>query len=366
MPSYSIVKNHVFIGPAFYCTSGTYKWNIVNDETKKTVLTITDVAKIKLNYYTEHEATPEKVKEIVVNENVVSEILKDGTTYLYELDGDVVVNKKIKVPSGWNSLVYELKLKSNKVYSCIFKDGYFADLTEGNRTYIYESDYNSFISEFENSNGVFERYGLEKLYYIQLIYKGYYYVAKYSSSKTEIFYENQFYTNESIDEILKCVSDKRATYEDICKTEQKIKSMITDGTKQTIKHQNAMVKHIHEHFLSLKCQNKCITYSPENGHDIVSVKVIAVNKFNIVHILTLKFADSQAETYFVLGSSPSKISGYTRYTSEIKELIEKINHYIELHEKYQMVFDLTKLINVKSFIQITPSLPTKRHRTAQF
>lgn len=35
MPSYTIVKDHVFIGPAFYCKSGTYKWNIVNNETKK-------------------------------------------------------------------------------------------------------------------------------------------------------------------------------------------------------------------------------------------------------------------------------------------------------------------------------------------
>jgi hypothetical protein len=347
-------------------------WNIVNDETKKIVFTIKDSALVTHNCYTPNFISPRKIATIEIDGNTVVETFKDGTAYLYDLDGDMMVGKRLKVPVGWTSLIYRFGAKPDKVYSFVFKDGFYADLAEKNLIYILEPGYNTFVAEIENKDGIFERYGLEKLYYMQFPeQRGYYCVAKYVSSETEICYNGSIYSNDSIDEIIKCIEAKQATRENIFKTAEQMRNMIATGSAKTEKHQGAMVKAMHEHFMSLSCTNKSITYSPTNAYAIAQITVTKVSKFNVTYILTFTYTDSQVESYLALSShresyvalsSRRERDIYVKYNLDIKDLIEANDRYDQLFERDVTALDLSKVINVESFVNTTHSDETKRRR----
>jgi len=355
---YSIVTKHSFDGPAFYSTSGAYRWDVVNDETKKTVLSITDTAKISYNCYWEHVASPTRIKNVSIHGNIVSELLKDGTTYLYELNEDNVISKKVKVPTGWNSLVYSCKWnESRKFNHFVFKDGFYADLTIKSTAYIGKNEYNSYVMEFENSE-VFDRYNLEKLYYVQIIYEGYYFVAKYKSSEIEISYGNKFYKNDSIDEILKCVNDAYILNTNIVETNEKMQKLLVTGITRTERCEEEMVKNMYEQYLSLSNTAKVFTFNPKNNYDIVSITVHSLNDYYVPCILTFKFADLIEKTYLVKRPY-TPVVVYFKYDSEVKELMDTVNCYNELIVQRAKTPDLSNVIKVESFVE----LGSKRQRT---
>lgn len=326
MDKYSIVTNHNFVGPSFYYTSGTYEWNIVENSTKKVILTITDTAKITYNYYWEHVAEPKTIKQVTIKDNIVTELRHEGNGYKYELFDDNSPEKRVITPTNWQTLIYSSRFVRNNTYYIIFKNGVFCEINIKKRI-----NFNNIFTyiEFEKNEKIFDKFDLNELFLLNIGYNAYF-VAKYNSSITEIFNGYEFFKNDSLDIVINLMKEGEILTNNLKNTKNIIDDLLKTGKNKLVKSEPIMIQTIFNKYLSMQIVGNSI-FKFENLYNILKISIETAENIGMLFTMKLEYADLSTEMYLIQNKTT-----FFKYNLEPKSLCEAIDNYNTSFTEYNI------------------------------